>query len=89
MYQYDFLKKIGKVHFFRLDTRKYESPVVGFIECEDVSVADELISKGYIEIEDKRLQIKSFNEYKRRFRRMTVYVKYLKKNYIFRHLIQL
>lgn len=34
--------------------------VIGFIEFENDSVSDKLISKGYMEIEDNKCQVKSY-----------------------------
>lgn len=44
--------------------------ISGFIEFveKDALFADELISKGYLEIEDKRFHVTSFDEYMRRFK---------------------
>lgn len=64
IYQNDFLEQFGKVRYFGLDSREIDkSPMVGFIEFEDENIAEELISRGYMLIQDKRLQIKSYNEY--------------------------
>lgn len=40
-------------------------------EDESDSVAEELIAKGHMDFEDKKIQVKSFKEYKRRFRRIS------------------
>lgn len=50
-------------------------PVIGFMEFEDesdsVAATEELIAKGQMDFEDKRIQVKSLKEYKRRFRRIS------------------
>lgn len=59
------------MRFFGFERRvKSKDAIIGFIEfdAENESAANELISKGYIIIDDKRLHVSSFEEYKRRFR---------------------
>lgn len=65
----DFLKHFGKVRFFGLDWRRYNKDLpIGLIEFDekDALVSEELVSRGYTEIEDKRLQLISYKDYKRR-----------------------
>lgn len=65
------MRQFGGVRFFGFERRvKSKDAIIGFIEfdAENVSAANELISKGYIIIDDKRLHVSSFEEYKRRFR---------------------
>lgn len=48
--------------------------LTGFIEFEDDSVSHELISKGYMEIEDNKCEIKSYEDYKRDSKQVSVTV---------------
>lgn len=48
--------------------------ITGFIEFEDDSVSHELISKGYMEIEDSKCEVKSYEAYKRELRQISATV---------------
>lgn len=69
-------EKYGKLWFVGLDQGKNGESVIGFIEFEneDASVAEQLIAKGYLEIEDKKVQVISYTEFKRRFRHISATV---------------
>ncbi|XP_031637709.1 uncharacterized protein LOC116350112 [Contarinia nasturtii] len=64
--QHAVFEKFGKLRFVGIDIRKSEDhSIVGFVEFEEEynSVAENLLSKGYMEIEDKKYRVKSYNDY--------------------------
>lgn len=62
--QHAIFEKFGKLRFVGIEKRN--DVRIGLIEFEDDSVADELISKGYMEIEDNKCEVKSYEEFKRK-----------------------
>lgn len=77
LFQYESFSQFGKLRFVGFDRPRISKgePVIGFMEFEDesdsVAVTEELIAKGRMDFEDKRIQVKSLKEYKRRFRRIS------------------
>lgn len=64
--QHAVFEKFGKLRFVGIDERRSEDhSIVGFVEFEEEynSVAENLLSKGYMEIEDKKYRVKSYNDY--------------------------
>lgn len=70
-------ERFGKLRYVGIDKRMENgvvTVVTGFIEFEDDSVSDELISKGYMEFEDNKCEVKSYEEYKRQSKRVSATV---------------
>lgn len=58
-------EKFGTVRFVAIERRRDNGFIVGFIEFEDDSISDELISSGNMEIDDNTCQVQSYEEYER------------------------
>lgn len=62
--QHELFEQFGKLRFVGIDKRTDDhSLLVGFIEFEEDRVADHLTSKGYMEIEDQKYQVKTYDDY--------------------------